>query len=66
MSSDKPAFSTSLMTGSILFTFGIIYATLGLWVSVSAISLSVALWFILAIQKYRQEHGNEKVLDEQE
>lgn len=57
ISSDKPALTTSLMTGTILFTFGIVYITLSLWASVFAISFSVILWFVLAVQKYRQGRG---------
>ena len=54
---DKPALSTSLLSGSILFTFGIVYVSLSLWTSVLAISFSVALWFVLAVQKYRQRRS---------
>jgi Flp pilus assembly protein TadB len=57
ISSDKPALSTSLLTGSILFAFGIVYVTLSLWVSVFAITLNVLLWYVLAFQKFRQPRG---------
>jgi hypothetical protein len=60
ISSHKPALLTSLLQGCILLTFGIVYASLGLWVSVGAISLSVVLWFVLVVQKYRQEHDSKK------
>ncbi len=55
--SDKPALSTSLLTGSILLTFAVVYTTLSLWASVFAISLNIALWLVLAVQKYRQQQG---------
>lgn len=57
ISSNKPALSTSLLTGSILFMFAVVYATLSLWVSVFATILNVLLWFVLALQKYRQPRG---------
>ena len=51
---DKPALLTCLLTGAILGTFGIVYATLGLWSSViSAVVLTFA-WIILAYQQYRR------------
>jgi hypothetical protein len=59
VSSDKPAISTSILTGSILFIFSVVYATLSLWAAVFANSLSVTLWFVLAAQKYRQHQSGE-------
>lgn len=66
ISNDKPALSTSILTGFILFMFSIVYATLSLWTSVFANSLSVTLWFVLAVQKYRQERGSQENLYEEE
>lgn len=48
---EKPPASTSIITGSILAVYALVYSTLGLWISVistAALSLS---WFILAVQK---------------
>lgn len=52
-SKDKPAFLTSTMTAFFLTTFGIVYATLGLWFSVAGVFLSALGWTILAFQSYR-------------
>jgi hypothetical protein len=57
VSSDKPALSTSLLSGSILFTFAIVFATLSLWITAFAVSLNVILWFVLALQKYQQQRA---------
>ncbi len=51
---DKPALSTSILTGSILLIFSATFFTLSMWNSaLSAVVVSI-LWFILAIQKHRQ------------
>lgn len=52
---DKPAFSTSVMTGSVLAVFTVTYFTLGLWLATFTTSLASILWAILAIQKYNQK-----------
>ena len=48
---DKPALSTSLMTGTVLVIFALVYLTLSLWTSAVTTFLTGTLWFILAIQK---------------
>lgn len=53
-SENKPALSTSLLTGSILLMFSVIFATLELWFSSAALALVGATWFVLAVQKMRQ------------
>lgn len=52
---DKPAFSTSSITGSILAIFGITFATLQFWGSMLLSSLVAIEWFILAVQKFQME-----------
>jgi len=52
LSKDKPALSTSLMTGTVLVIFALTYLTLSLWTSAVTTFLTGALWFVLAIQKY--------------
>ena len=52
---DKPALSSSLITGTITFIFCICFATLGLWLSASATFLSATMWCILAIQKLKKK-----------
>jgi len=52
---DKPAFSSSLLTGIILAVFSGVYATLGLWNSTVASSAVAFVWLLLAWQKYRQK-----------
>lgn len=49
---DKPAFSSSLITGSVLAVYIVAYISLSLWVAAVSVSITTALWFILAIQKY--------------
>lgn len=56
---DKPALSSSLLTGSILAVFSVVYATLGLWSSTIASVVVAVTWFILAWQQYRKK-ANEK------
>jgi hypothetical protein len=51
MSKDKPASSTSLMTGSVLIVFAFVYLTLSLWFSAVTTAITGVLWFILASQK---------------
>ena len=50
LSKDKPALSTSLITGLTLFVFGVVYATLALWITAILTWIITALWFTLAIQ----------------
>jgi hypothetical protein len=53
-SEDKPAFSSSLLTGSVLAVFSFIYFTLGLWSSCIAAGAVSFTWLILAWQKWRR------------
>ena len=55
VSKDKPALSSSLMTGSVLAVFAFTYFTLSLWMSGASTILVAAIWFILAIQKCRAD-----------
>lgn len=52
LSKDKPALSTSLMTGTVLVIFALTYLTLSLWTGAATTFLTGVLWFTLAIQKY--------------
>ena len=54
-SKDKPALMTSLPTGTVLAVFALVYATLGLWLSIFSTILTSAAWFTLAVQKYLQK-----------
>lgn len=53
---DKPALSSSLLTGTVLGVFTAVYATLGLWSSTIASTLVTATWFLLAWQQYRRRN----------
>ena len=55
---DKPALSSSLLTGTVLGVFTVVYATLGLWNSTIASTLVTATWFLLAWQQYRKRSKN--------
>lgn len=49
---DKPALTSSLMTGSVLAIYALTYLTLSLWISAFSTSLVALTWFTLAVQKY--------------
>jgi hypothetical protein len=51
---DKPIVTTSLLTGTVLFVFAIIYASLDLWFSAAITVLTSTTWLVLAYQKARQ------------
>ena len=54
-SKDKPALATSIITSATLIVFAFTYATLSLTsAAISGVIVSL-LWFILAIQKYKQQ-----------
>jgi len=49
---DKPPVSTGLLTGGMLTVYGLIYATLGLWLSLGGAFLVAGAWYALALQKW--------------
>ena len=49
-SSMKPPLSTSVLTGIILFAFGLTYLTLGLQLSAISIIVNAGAWLSIAIQ----------------
>lgn len=51
----KPAILTSSLTGSVLLVYAVVYASLSLWFSVTTTVVTAILWFILAMQKYKQD-----------
>jgi hypothetical protein len=52
---DKPALSSSLMTGSVLALFGVVYLSLGLVSSTFSVALTSFIWFVLAYQQWRRK-----------
>lgn len=58
MSENKPAFTTSLLTGSVLALYSFTYVTLDLWISVAASSALSAGWLVLAWQKHRSDKAS--------
>ena len=48
---EKPPVSTSIVTGTVLAVYALVYATLGLWISVVSTSFMSLAWFTLAVQK---------------
>lgn len=48
----KPALSTSLTTGLVLYIFSFAYFSLALWFSTVTSFISGSLWLFLALQKY--------------
>jgi hypothetical protein len=52
-SKNKPAFVSSLTTGTVLLVYVFTMASLNLWVSSASTSITCLVWYILAFQKYR-------------
>ncbi|GEM_PF-552297 len=61
-SKDKPALSSSLMTGTVLAVFAFTYSTLSLWTASTSTILTAGAWFTLAIQKYRLDRKKSALL----
>ncbi len=51
----KPEFSTSFMTGTVLFIFALTYLSLQLWMSAVSTFVTTALWLTLAYQRHKQK-----------
>jgi len=51
----KPALSTSVLTGAVLFVFAITYMTLHLWFAAVTTLMTSIQWFILAAQRLMQK-----------
>lgn len=51
---EKPPKSTSLLTGSVLLVFSIVYATLGLWLAFASTIITTTMWYILLGQVSRR------------
>lgn len=49
---EKPALVTSLVTGTTLLVFAVVYLSLMLWGSAFSSAVLAILWWILAFQKY--------------
>lgn len=60
LSQNKPALATSLLTGTILAIFAMVYATLSLWFAAGTTMITSSLWFVLAVQKYLKDAGKKK------
>ncbi len=63
-SKDKPALSSSLMTGTVLAVFAFTYSTLSLWTASASTVLSAGAWFILATQKIRANRKKSVLLQD--
>ncbi len=50
---DKPAFTTSLITATVIFVYVFVYASLSLWVTGISVGSTGIFWAILAYQKYK-------------
>lgn len=55
----KPALSTSVLTGSVLFVFAFTYMSLHLWFAAVTTLMTSIQWFILAVQKLLQKQRQE-------
>lgn len=52
---EKPPVSTSLTNTVVLFVMAFTFSTLTLWLSAISIGINGILWFVLAIQKFKQK-----------
>jgi threonine/homoserine/homoserine lactone efflux protein len=52
LSKDKPALSSSLITGAVLVIFVLTYLSLSFWLTAFAVALNSLTWLTLAYQKY--------------
>lgn len=52
---EKPALSTSLVSGVILVVFSSVYYSLSLRLSALMVGIHGILWFVLAVQKYHEK-----------
>jgi hypothetical protein len=50
---EKPALSSSLLTGSVLASFAFAYYTLELWNAALSTAALTAIWLLLAVQAWR-------------
>lgn len=57
LSKDKPALSSSIMTGTVLIIFAYVYFTLSLWFSTLTTAITGIIWFILAAQKLKKSNN---------
>lgn len=51
ISKDKPALASSTITAMVLFSFAVVYLTLGLWFAAFSVTTTAIAWTILAVQK---------------
>ena len=51
---EKPPILTSAVTGSILASFCVAYATLGLWLAFGSIVINSSMWFVLMTQRLKR------------
>jgi len=54
LSTNKPAWSTSLLTGSILLTFSVCYLSLDLLLAFISTVITAILWLTLFVQKIKR------------
>lgn len=54
-SNDKPAISTSILTGGVLMVFTFTFVTLSFITTAISSTIVAFVWFILAVQKYKQK-----------
>jgi len=54
-SEDKPAFSSSIITGTVLLVYALVFASLSLWFTVLTDIITTIFWYILAYQKFTQK-----------
>ncbi len=55
ISKNKPALATSIITGLVLTAFAITFATLQLFFTTITTASVAIMWFVLAVQKFKQQ-----------
>ncbi len=66
MGKDKPAFSTSLMAGTIVLIYAYTYLTLGLFISGIVVGINGLVWSALAFQKYTLNKKQQGLVNQEE
>ena len=54
-SEDKPALSSSIITGTVLLVYAVVFASLSLWFTLITDVITTISWYILAYQKFTQK-----------
>jgi hypothetical protein len=57
LAKEKPSLLTSALTGVVLYSYCLAFATLNLQLAAIAVGVNASLWIVLLVQKWRK-HGS--------